>query len=191
MKKYIPCNECLKGGVDGNERVCEKCHGSEWIEVMTPNLTKFEREKKKEFETFWFDSQSTIMNWEGLFKEQTFIDRIMGIGDWRANIEQHLKKYLFDFIWDFLSQSLKEAYKEGVKNRDEEYSKSFWSQHKKDEVKEALKDQRKEIRDRILKGYDRKSEEYRKEGSTITSKFMIDLREIARDEFDRMEKEIK
>ncbi len=30
MKKWKPC-DCLKGGVDGNENVCSKCNGIEWV----------------------------------------------------------------------------------------------------------------------------------------------------------------
>ena len=47
MKKKIPCN-CIKGGYtidpNGNERVCSKCNGNEWIDA--PDIQELEQKEK-------------------------------------------------------------------------------------------------------------------------------------------------
>ena len=63
-----------------------------------------------EFDEMWYDPQSTIMNWEGLFRKQSWRD-----GD--RNIEDSLKKDLAEvmvkpFIKDLLQKQREEVYKE-------------------------------------------------------------------------------
>ena len=57
---------------------------------------------KKRFDKMWFAPDSTIMNWSGLFKEQSFIEKLFGTGEWRNNTEEHLKKDVGDLVKSFI-----------------------------------------------------------------------------------------
>ena len=59
---------------------------------------------EKRFDKMWFakPEDTTVMNWEGLFQERTWTEKILGIREWRNTIEQSLKEQLADMIKDFI-----------------------------------------------------------------------------------------
>lgn len=62
---------------------------------------------EKRFDEMWFSPNSTIMNWSGLFKEQSFIESLFGLGGWRSTIAQSLKKELANLVKSFIKSEEK------------------------------------------------------------------------------------
>lgn len=58
------------------------------------------------FDKLWFDPESTILNWDGLFKERSLAEKLVGLGEWRGSIGNTLKEELSVLIKSFIKSEL-------------------------------------------------------------------------------------
>ena len=89
------------------------------LERMLAKMKNELNKSKKRFEKIWYapPDETTIMNWEGLFKERSFMETLSGLGEWRRGFAESFKKQLGDFIWSIFETELIGFYKLGKNSR--------------------------------------------------------------------------